>query len=1115
MCKAYYMKKIFLLPVFLIFLLSCDQNETAGDQKTDELPQVFESIPASQSGIQFSNTITPSVATKENLLDYDYFYNGAGVGIADINNDGLPDIFFCGNQMPNKLYLNKGNLSFEDISEKSNINQGKYWSNGVTFADVNQDGWLDIYVSQGGPKEANQRGNLLFINQKDLTFKESGKEYGLADQSISTQSAFFDYDQDGDLDVVVMNETPFYGFDPTRYYTMLAENKDFLHQSSSHLYQNNNGKFVDVTEAAGLLSPTFGLGLVVSDINEDSWQDIYIANDYYQPDALYINRKDGTFDNQIDSRTKQMSFYGMGVDIADINNDGHQDIYVLDMASQDHYRAKTLMASMSTDNFRFLTIGLGFPYQYMFNSLQLNNGLNEFKNVAHLAGIAKTDWSWAGLMVDLDNSGQKEIFVTNGYRKYALDNDFKNQVIAAKQEYKGNVPLEVKQQLYDKMPTEKLANILYYLKEDLKFEDVADKWGLGQPTYSNGAAYADLDKDGDLELVVNNIDDKALMYKNLSVEKSLGNFLRVKVKENESFAKATIQWTADDGVGEEQQVQEIKRVRGYLSAIEPVAHFGLGDLKKVDVLRVEWVDGSFYEKKEVAANQLIEVDKSMANGNKEGENADNLMFEQVSIGKLKLTGRHKEDNFDDFKKEILLPYKQSTLGPLLTKGDVNGDGKEDLFVSGATGEAGRIYIQEDGKFKRLTNPVFESDAIYEDLGAAFLDVEGDGDQDIFVVSGGNSFPRGDKHYHDRLYLNDGQGNFSKTDNQPFQQYTFSGKSACAIDYDQDGDMDLIVGNRIIPQTYPTAAPSFIFENEGGKFKDVTETVAPQLADFGIINKVIATDFDNDKRMDFIAVGEWTGIGLFQNKGGKFENIAASSNLHQEKGWWFTVGETDVNKDGLKDYIVGNVGRNIKFKASTEQPFMVYGNDFDGNGTFDVVLSNPYKGEYVPVRGRECSSQQMPFITKKFPTYDQFAKASLSDIYGTKLDSSVVHEATTFQSILLLNKGGGQFEKKTLPVDAQMFPVLSVVFKDLNGDGYEDAVLAGNIYDMEVETPRLDAGSGLVLLSNQKDAYRPVSAAHSGLFFSGDLKDMTWIDVEGIAYLIGGRNNDLLAVFRQK
>ena len=1111
------MNKALPLLILLMLFFSCKQNKNAGNIASYKTTNIFEAIPSTQSGIDFSNNITPNVATKENLLDYDYFYNGAGVGIADINNDDLPDIFFCGNQMANKLYLNKGNLRFEDISNKAQINRGKQWSNGVTFADVNGDGWLDIYVAQGGPKEAEQRHNLLFINQKDLSFKESSREYGLADNSISTQSAFFDYDKDGDLDVLVMNESLLYGFDPIRFYNGLAENKDLLYQSSSHLYQNNDGKFVDVTEKAALLTPTFGLGLVISDINGDGWLDIYIANDYYQPDALYINQRNGTFLDEIKGKTKQLSFYGMGVDIADINNDGHQDIYVLDMASQDHYRAKTLMASMSTANFRLLTEGLRFPHQYMFNSLQLNNGLNEFKNIAHLAGVAKTDWSWAGLMVDLDNSSQKEIFVTNGYRKYALDNDFKNQVVATKTAHRGKVPLEIKRQLYEQMPSEKLPNILYQLKEDLKFKNVAQQWGLGQATYSNGAAYADLDKDGDLELVVNNIDDKALVYKNLSIEKSLGNYLRVKVKgtTSESFAKVNIYWTSPNERPKKQlQSEEIKRVRGYLSAIEPVAHFGLGQAKKVDVVQIKWSDGSLFEQKEVAVNQTLVIDKSQAQNIEANKNtAQQQLFEQVSIGTLKLSYRHKEDNFDDFEKEILLPYKQSTLGPLLTKGDLNGDGKEDLFISGATGEAGQIFVQEKAKFKRISNPVLEADAIYEDLGAVFLDVDSDGDQDLFVVSGGNSFERGTKYYHDRLYLNDGQGHFSKTGNEPFKPYNFSGKTACKIDYDGDGDMDLIVGNRIVPQTYPMPAPSFVFENDKGDFREVTLTVAPQLADFGIINQIIASDFDSDGQMDFIAVGEWTSIGLFRNNGGQFTNIASQSGLDKEKGWWFSIGATDVNQDGLKDYLIGNVGQNIKFKASPKQAFKVYGNDFDSNGTFDIVLSKTYKGQYVPVRGRECSSQQMPFITEKFPTYDQFAKASLSDIYGTKLDSSVVHEATTFQSILLLNRGKGRFDKKILPIAAQMFPVLAFAFEDLNGDGYEDAILAGNIYDMEVETPRLDAGTGLVLISDQKDAYIPLAPVQSGLYFSGDLKDMEWIEVEGEKYLVGGRNNELLAIFK--
>lgn len=1097
------MKKIWIILAITSLIASC--KETASEKQTSDTTtvQVFEKLTASFSGIQFSNTLQENVSTNENLLDFDYFYNGAGVGVADLNNDGLTDIFFAGNQVANKLYLNKGNLQFEDISESAGINKGKQWSNGVSFADVNADGWLDIYVSQGGPGK--DRANLLFINQQNLTFKESAATYGLADTGISTQSAFFDYDKDGDLDCIVMNENPLYGVDPINFYKAIGTQEGLLHESCSHFYRNDNGKFTDITEQAGLLQPSFGLGLVVSDINEDTWLDIYIANDYYLPDALYINKRDGTFSDEVKNKTKQISFYGMGADIADINNDGHQDIFVLDMASQDHYRAKTLMASMSTANFDMLVNRFRFPYQYMFNTLQLNTGNQQFKNIAHYAGLAKTDWSWAGLLVDLDNSGTKEIFVTNGYRRYALDNDFKKQVQDAKELYKGAIPTAVKRKLYAQMPTEKLANLLYYNEGDLHFKEIAKQWGLGEPSYSNGATYADLDKDGDLEIIINNIDDKAAIYKNLSTEKGLGNFLRIQTKED--FAKITIRYAG------QIQMVEAKTVRGYLSSVENSTHFGLGETSLIDTLQVQWSDGTTTEKYKVEANQLLSIDKNGDTPIASTTLSNKHLFEQVSIGQLKLNFKHKENSFDDFQKEILLPYKQSTLGPCISKGDVNKDGLEDLFIGGANGQAATIFIQEAGKFKKIASPALAADALAEDMEALFFDVDQDGDQDIYVVSGGNAFAPNSDAYQDRLYLNDGNGQLTKVPSESLNTYKVSGKSVCGIDYDKDGDTDLIIGNRIIPQNYPKAAPSLVLENDDGVLKEVTLGIAPSLAEFGIVNKIIETDFNQDGWPDFIAVGEWTHIGLFQNKEGVFEEVSNLSVLDNTKGWWFTVGETDVNKDGLPDYVVGNVGLNTKFKASEDKPFKVFANDFDDNGTTDIVLSNPYKDKYVPVRGKECSSQQMPFIAEKFPTYDAFANASMEDIYGEKLDSAIAYEATTFQSILLINQGGSAFKKVALPAAAQTFPALSVAFHDVNKDGYEDAILAGTIYNTEVETPRWDGGSGMVLLSNQKDGY--TVADDSGLYISDNVKDLELITINGSDYLVAGRNNELLMVYKMK
>jgi hypothetical protein len=1110
--------KVLILTILLpCYLISCKDPGHAGNHPGDpgegdaiESP-VFQKIDPATSKLNFSNTLTHNVSTRENLFDYDYFYNGAGVGMEDLNNDGLPDLFFCGNQVANKLFINTGDLTFDDRSATAGINEGKGWSNGVTFADINGDGWMDIYVSQGGPGDRNSRKNLLYINQKDGSFTESAGEYGLDDPGISTQSAFFDFDKDGDLDCIVMNENELYGVDPINLNRLLDSQKDARYYNSSHLYRNDSGKFVDITLRAGIERPIFGLGLSVSDINDDGWLDVYIASDYYLPDALFINNKDGSFTDRIKEYTQQTSYYGMGIDIADVNNDNLQDIFILDMAASDHVRSKTLMASMSTGRFDYLVNKANFQYQYMYNTLQLNVGDNKFNNVAQLAGMANTDWSWAVIMSDFDLDEDKDIYVTNGYRRYALDNDLQGKVFQARQQYGNQVPIQVKEALYNAMPSEKLANILYENEHHLKFQNNADAWGLADFSFSNGATAGDLDNDGDLDLVVNNMDENAFLYKNNSVEEGRGGFLKINTlgSTSEPFAKIRLMY---DG---KTQYVESKRVRGYMSALDKTAYFGLGNTTVVDTVQVTWLNGRMEERYKVPVNSTLTFREADAGQVVPREKPKNPVFEKVDAASFDLVFNHRENVYDDFDTEVLLPYKQSNLGPFLAKGDVNGDGREDLFVGGASGQAGQLFIQTSAGFAKQANPAFDKDRTYEDMGAVFFDLDGDGDQDLYVTSGGYEFEENSSLYADRLYINDGKGRFSRRDSQALSTFPKSGKTVTALDFDKDGDLDILVGNRLIPKQYPKFSPSVLYENDGGILRDVTSEKAPGLLTYGMVNSIQPTDFNNDGWIDFIAVGEWAGIGIFENRNGNFTNVSEGNALLAENGWWFSVSETDVNNDGLKDYIVGNVGMNIKFKADKEKPFKIYATDFDDNGTNDIVLSKSYHGTYVPVRGRECSSQQMPFIQEKFPTYSEFANASLADIYGDKLEQSYEREATEFHSILLLNKGDGIFEQQLLPVEAQIFPVMATAFADVNGDGFEDAILAGNIYETEVETPRLDAISGLVLLSNGKDNYSPLPYNKSGLYLKGNVKDLQLIDCNGNRLLVNTTNNGPLAVHRLK
>jgi len=1107
--KTKKMKKIFFTIVLLI--VSCNSKETTDKSSKNgeivgniETNPVFEKVKSEVSHLQFANTITENLETMENLFSFDYFYNGAGVGVEDLNNDGLLDVFFCGNQVDNKLYLNKGNLVFEDITLTSGINTGKQWSNGVTFVDINNDGYKDIYISQGGPNQRENRKNLLFINNQDLTFTEKAEEYGIADMGLSTQSAFLDYDNDGDLDCVVMNENEIYGVDPINFYKMIGKSNEVDYFNSSHIYKNEDGKYVDVTETAGLQTPIFGLGLCISDINKDGFLDIYMASDYYIPDALYINNGNGTFTDRIKEYTHQIPHYGMGVDIADINSDLMDDIFVLDMSSSDHVRSKTLMASMNTARFDYLTVTAGFHYQYMYNSLQLNLGHNKFNNIAQLTHTANTDWSWSVLMSDFDNDEDNDIYITNGYRRYGKDNDLQNKIYTAKQKFGKNVPLEVKRQLYESMPSEKLQNMLFQNEGALEFSEKAANWGLGDFTFSNGAVQGDLDNDGDLDLIVNNMDENTFLYKNMTVEKNAGNYLKIKTKGETSEPYCTVKITYGD---KSQQVEQ-KRVRGYMSAQDTDIHFGVGNNSKIDTVIINWLNGKSQEFYNVNANTTLVADIQNAEQSTKKSKKVNPYFKEINPSKLGLDYIHKENNFDDFATEILLPYKQSTFGPFVSKGDVNGDGKEDLYIGGGTNQPGSIFLQTENNFKKIVPKAFIDDAYFEDMESVLFDFDGDEDLDLYVVSGGNQYDDNSSYYQDRIYLNDGKGNFIKHDEAALQSFSKNGKAVSVIDYDKDGDLDILVGNRSIPQKYPQHSPSTIYENKGGVLENVTQKIAPELESFGIINSILTTDFDNDGWNDFIAVGEWTSIGFFKNHGGTFK-LVQDVDAFNEKGWWFSVEETDINNDGLKDYVVGNVGLNLKFKASDKKPFKIYSNDFDNNGINDVVLSKQYKGEYVPVRGRECSSQQMPFIKDKFKSYSSFANATLVDIYGEKLETSYEKETTQFQSLILVNKGNGKYESKPLPILSQQFPIMNIAFYDVNDDGYEDCIVAGNIFDTEVETPRLDAVSGVVLLSNKKDGYKAMDYKKSGIYLEKDTKDIIMVNFDNHPLLISTNNDNNL------
>jgi len=1092
------MSKFIFISIFavLIFQSSLAQNSD------------FDLLSSNITGIHFSNTIHENIATKENLFDYDYFYNGAGVGILDVNNDGLQDIFFAANQESNKIYLNKGNFKFKDITATALPDSVSNWSMGVSIVDINGDGYQDIYVCQGGPFAEDKRKNLLFVNNGDNTFNEAAENYGLADKGLSTQAVFFDFDRDGDLDCFVMNESIIYGLDPVTFARLNLERKRELYISFSHMYINEGGVYIDKTKELGLSKPTFGLGIKVSDFNEDGWKDLYISNDYYLPDMMLINQKGKGFSDQIEDYLKQMSFYGMGLDIADINNDGMNDIFVLDMASGDHYRAKTLMRSMDVDNFRLLVDGLEYPHQYMFNSMQLSRTKESYSNISQLAGVSSTDWSWSALIEDFDFDGLKDIHVTNGYRRYALDNDFQAKIREAKKEYNNEVPLEIKQELYNMMPTEKLQNVFYKNSNGLKFNN----WDIGTdnnpPSYSNGAAIADLDNDGDQDLVVNNMDEKAFIYKNLSADNEINNFITIKTDPSSSLDIESIQIENDN----ETLRYDLSTVRGYLSSSEPTAFIGLGNREQVDEIHVHWENGEVTTLKDLAINKVHYVKYNISESKLISvSKQESTYFDEIVPNSIGLDYIHIENEYDDFQNEILLPFKQSTLGPFVTSADINNDKLDDLIFSNAVGQPMKIYTQTNTGFEDVSDTV-TIDNNFQETGEIFTsDIDNNGYLDLLVPASGNEESDETRFYQSRIFMRNSTGTF-KTLELPLT--SGSSSKLISIDYDNDGDEDVIECKRHVAQHYPLHAPSHLYQNENMNFSSVTEEVFPDLTDIGIINDILVTDFNNDGWKDVIVVGEWTNIRFYKNENGYFINVNKEYNIPDLKGMWFSIDAIDLNNDNRNDYIVGNLGLNSKYKASEDKPLKVYGHDFDNNGTWDLVLSKIYKEEYVPLRGLECSSSQMPFIQDKFGTYDLFAKATIDEVYGTSLDSAYYRYINSLESIALISNTEGGFDKIKLPIEAQIAPILDIEVLDVNSDGAEDIILSGNIYDTEVETPRLDGGHSLILLNDMNGKFTVVKDESAGLNLNGNIKSTAKLFHKGgnCHVLIATQNNGSVKTF---
>lgn len=1065
---------------------------------TDSKKQMFTPLSKGRTGVDFRNLLIESPDL--NVLNYQYFYNGSGVAVGDINNDGLIDLCFAGNMVKNRLYLNKGNFKFEDITVPSTIADQQGWCTGVTMVDINQDGWLDIYICRSADVEPSRRKNLLFINNKNLTFTESAETYGLADEGYSTHASFFDMDKDGDLDMFLLNHSTneYAGF--KREMTGLKQQKNELY--GSKLYRNDGGKFSNVTESAGITSNvlSFGLGLAVFDTNNDGWLDIYVSNDFNEEDYLFVNQKDGTFKEQVRDAFDYVSLFSMGCDAADFNNDGKIDLVTLDMLPEDNATQKMHSGAENYDKVQMLFQN-GFHYQFSRNMLQLNNGDGTFSEIGQLAGVSNTDWSWAALFADYDLDGNKDLFVTNGYVKDYTNMDFlrfsAELANAAERKLSQN---DLIQALLKKMPGSKTENYMFHNSGDLHFAKVTKDWGLDGLGFSSGAAYADFDNDGDLDLVVNKIDAHAGVYRNNAETLTPHNYLKIQLKAPSPNSEA-IGTLVNVYAGGQCMTQQQMPSRGYASSVDPNLIFGLGKSTQADSIVVIWSDGQKQVLPAVKAKQTLVVKKT-----------SKLPLAVAATPKPiftlnnALNTQHVENKFQDFKTQPLLPHFLSRCGPHLAKGDVNSDGLEDVYICGAKGSTGALFIQgQNGSWQAKNNPVFKADEQCEDGDALFFDADGDKDLDLYVASGGYEFAENDPALQDRLYLNDGRGNFSKsTSALPLE--TNSAACVRANDLDADGDLDLFIGGYVVPSKYPLAPRSVILFNNGkGQFTDQTQVIAPQLANLGLVRDALWADLNQDKQADLIVVGEWMPIQVFLNQKGKLQPNTQWS-VPKSNGWWNRLTAADFDQDGDLDLVVGNLGTNTQFKATVNEPLTLYAKDFMGSGAINPVLCYFIGGKSYPAASRDDLLEQLVFLKKKYTSYEAYANAGINDVFSNEqLQDALKLESTQLQSCFFENTGRG-FKMKPLCIEAQFAPIYAFQALDVNADGHLDLIAAGNNQTTRIKFGHYSANHGLVLLGDGKGGFKSLSSSQSGLNLRGDVRDIQGIKSKTGGQLIFGVND---------
>lgn len=1072
---------------------------------------LFTLLDPGKTGINFQNSL-PVNDTSFNILDYIYYFNGGGCATGDINNDGLTDIFFSSNLGSNKLYLNKGNFVFQDITQRAGIQGLSNWKTGVTMADVNGDGLLDIYVCAIGDFKNRRGRNELYINNGNLSFTESAEAYGLAVKGFCTQASFFDYDKDGDLDMFLACHS----VHSTESFRTAKERTSSSLQSGDKLFVNEQKKgkifFREVTHEAGIYNSALGYGLnvLVGDFNNDNWDDIYVSNDFHENDYYYLNNKNGTFCEMNEKAFGHESRFSMGSDAADINNDGWLDIVTMDMLPKDE---KVLKSSAGDDPFDIYQYKMNFGYhtQYSRNCLQLNKGGGRyFSEIGLYSGMEATDWSWCPLAADFDNDGIKDLFITNGIAKRPNDLDYvkfatDSSVFSLLQ--KGKTADEA---AIAKMPSGKVANCIFQGRADIRFTDKSQEWGMDEPTLSNGAAYADLDNDGDLDIVVNNINSAAMVYKNNSREKSHQHFLDVQLsgKGYNTFAYGAKVIVKNKG---KLQLNYVTGSRGFLSSSTKIVHFGLGEEKTIDTLEVIWPSGKAQQWVHVKTDQrLVLTEEKAGYGNNHllpaGDSACNTALFKDVTNEKKIDWKHHENNFVDFNVQALIPHMVSTQGPKIAVADLNKDGLDDFYICGARDQPGALFIQgKDGRFQQ-EQAVFAEDSINEDVNALFFDANGDGNPDLYVVSGGNEFWGNEKPLQDRLYINDGKGKFTKSEKLPL---FYGNKSvAVAADLDKDGDMDLFVGGRSVARSYGVTPLSYILLNDGkGKFSIAPDSTAPGLSHIGLVTDAVWTDTNRDGWPDLVVVGEWMPVTVFINKKGKLENQIAAG-LDATSGLWQSVKAEDIDNNGFPDLLVGNWGENSKLKASPDYPLQLYVGDPDGNEAIDQIMGIAKEGRYYPFSGKEDLEKQFPFIRKQFEGYSQMAGQTVTEIFGKHVQKMSLLKANTLSTILLWNSGQ-KYTIETMPYALQWFPVFAWCVADFDGDGRKDILGAGNFYGVTPYEGRYDAGYGQVLL-NKKKGWMTPSPRESGLKLDGEVRMIQRLRTTGKQWIyLAARNNDAL------